>query len=501
MGYEVDISFRLGDTTITETKLISNPSETVTVKKPGLQLVSGSLLDWDGFPVSNFRFTLGSAEAKTDASGNFIVSVPAGEHLLRFGTDRAQTSGFPEWWFFEASLNVTKDLELNLRLPKPTKTLLNVQDGDGNPIAGALVRHKGWGSTVGLTYDLGSGLQARGSSRVSSIMGAPDDTDVNGNTYLYSYGMGYEVDISFRLGDTTITETRKIIAKSSAPRSFKAESLTGYSFNLCWDKPWDDGGSTITSYLTEWSRDNGLTWSRLSSALKEGCSVEVTGAVPATSYLLRLSALNAAGTSDFATLQVETPAWVPKAPQSVSASSLSSTSLNLQWQLPSSNGGSAITDYRVEVSSNCSTYTAINRVVSVNLGFKVTGLKAGTKYCFRVAAKNEIGFSTVSSILQVTTVGNAPLAPTSLSVKAAKTSVTLGWKAPAVTGGSAVRNYVVEYSKNNGVSWLKVTKAVSTSRSLIVKGLKSKTSYLFRVTAVNDVGNSPASKRLKIVTG
>jgi hypothetical protein len=36
---------------------------------------------------------------------------------------------------------------------------------------------------------------------------------------------------------------------------------------------------------------------------------------------------------------------------------------------------------------------------------------------------------------------------------------------------------------------------------LIVKGLKSKTSYLFRVTAVNDVGNSPASKRLKIVTG
>jgi titin len=313
--------------------------------------------------------------------------------------------------------------------------------------------------------------------------------------------MGYQVLISFRLGDQLITETRKIIANPSAPKSPRVESLTGYGFNLCWDKPWDDGGSTITSYLTEWSRDNGLTWSRLSSALKEGCSVEVTGAVPATSYLLRLSALNAAGTSDFATLQVETPAWVPKAPQSVSASSLSSTSLNLQWQLPSSNGGSAITDYRVEVSSNCSTYTAINRVVSVNLGFKVTGLKAGTKYCFRVAAKNEIGFSTVSSILQVTTVGNAPLAPTSLSVKAAKTSVTLGWKAPAVTGGSAVRNYVVEYSKNNGVSWLKVTKAVSTSRSLIVKGLKSKTSYLFRVTAVNDVGNSPASKRLKIVTG
>jgi titin len=214
-----------------------------------------------------------------------------------------------------------------------------------------------------------------------------------------------------------------------------------------------------------------------------------------------VSAVSSVGQSEYLIGSFTTPLAAPNVPRSLSSSAITSTSLTLSWLLPSSNGGSAITDYRVEVSSNCSTYTAINRVVSVNLGFKVTGLKAGTKYCFRVSAKNEIGFSSVSSILQVTTVGNAPLAPTSLSVKAAKTSVTLGWKAAAVTGGSAIRNYVVEYSKNNGVSWLKVTKAVSTSRSLTVKGLKSKTSYLFRVTAVNDVGNSPASKRLKVVTG
>jgi Ca2+-binding RTX toxin-like protein len=500
MGYEVEIYSGLG---ITQTKLISNLSETVTlIKAPVLQSVSGSLLDWDGLPVSNLRFTFtpagseSSREATTDASGNFIVAVPAGEYSLKFGTWRSHGPGFPEWWFFDASLDVTKDIKLNLRLPKPTKTLLHVQDADGNPIAGAGVIQKG-SQTAGLTYDLGSGLQAHGYSRVSSIMGVPDPTDVNGNTFLYSYGMGYEVEIYSGTGSVT----RKIIAKSSAPKSLRVESVTGYGFNLCWEKPWDDGGSTITSYLTEWSRDNGLTWSKLSSAGSDGCKTKTSGAEPATSYLLRISALNAAGTSDFATLQVETPTWAPKPPQSVSTTSLSSTSLNLQWQLPTSNGGSAITDYRVEVSSNCSTYTAINRAVSVNLGFKVTGLKAGTKYCFRVSAKNEIGFSTVSSILQVTTVGKAPAAPTSLSVKAAKTSVTLGWKVPAVTGGSAIRNYVVEYSKSNGVSWLKVTKPISTSRSLIVKGLKSKTSYLFRVTAVNDVGNSPASKRLKIVTG
>jgi hypothetical protein len=69
-----------------------------------------------------------------------------------------------------------------------------------------------------------------------------------------------------------------------------------------------------------------------------------------------------------------------------------------------------------------------------------------------------------------------------------------------VINGSAVRNYIVEYSKNNGGPWTKVTKAISTSTKLTVSGLKTKTSYLFRVTATNDVGNSAASKSLRVTT-
>jgi predicted phage tail protein len=153
------------------------------------------------------------------------------------------------------------------------------------------------------------------------------------------------------------------------------------------------------------------------------------------------------------------------------------------------------------VSSKCSTYTKINRATSANLGVKVTGLKPGTKYCFRVSAGNALGYSLPTKAFEVVTQGYAPAAPTSLSIKAAKTSVTLGWKAAIVSGGSPVRNYIVEYSKNNGYTWLKVTKPVSTSRTLTVTGLRSKTIYLFRVTAVNDVGNSKASKTLKATTG
>ena len=288
---------------------------------------------------------------------------------------------------------------------------------------------------------------------------------------------------------------------SDPPTSLLFSNLTSRGFKLAWGAPSYNGGSPITDFKVELSSDGGQTWRLAKQSASTSLSLNVSGAAPGTNYLVRVGAINSVGVSEYLTDSLKTATTIPTAARTVSASKVAGTSLTLSWLLPSSNGGSAITDYKIEVSSNCSTYTTIKRTVSANLGFKVAGLKPGTKYCFRVSAGNILGFSAPTKAIEVVTQGYAPAAPTSLSVKAAKTSVTLGWKAAAVTGGSAVRNYIVEYSKNNGVSWLKVTKPVSTSRSLTIKGLRSRTTYLFRVTAVNDVGNSKASKSLKVTTG
>ena len=63
-----------------------------------------------------------------------------------------------------------------------------------------------------------------------------------------------------------------------------------------------------------------------------------------------------------------------------------------------------------------------------------------------------------------------------------------------------MRNYLVSYSTDNGITWVSVNKPVSTSTSLAVTGLRTKTTYLFRVIGVNDVGNSPSSASLSVVT-
>ncbi len=286
---------------------------------------------------------------------------------------------------------------------------------------------------------------------------------------------------------------------ASAPISLVNSDVQSTSAVISWSAPTDLGGAAITNYLVETSRD-GVIWKITPKAVSTSRSLKLTGLAPGTTYQVRVTAINSVGASENLAGSISTSAIAPTSPRSVAISDVNTMGLTLAWQLPTSNGGSAITDYRVEVSSNCSGYTAINRAASADLAFSVTGLKAGTKYCFRVSAVNAIGTSQASAVLSAVTAGNAPTAPTSLSVKASRTSVVLGWKASTVTNGSAVRNYIVEYSKNNGGTWLKVTKPISTSTKLTVSGLKTKTNYLFRVTATNDVGNSAASKSLRVTT-
>ncbi|MFM8435184.1 MAG: fibronectin type III domain-containing protein, partial [Planctomycetia bacterium] len=66
--------------------------------------------------------------------------------------------------------------------------------------------------------------------------------------------------------------------------------------------------------------------------------------------------------------------------------------VNLSWTAPASNGGSPITDYVVQHSSdNGANWTTFNDGTSTATSTVVTGLTNGTNYVFRVAAVNSAG--------------------------------------------------------------------------------------------------------------
>jgi titin len=220
-----------------------------------------------------------------------------------------------------------------------------------------------------------------------------------------------------------------------------------------------------------------------------------------TAYLVRVSAKNSTGVSEPTYESFVTPAGSPTSARDLRATPSGSTA-TLSWLAPASDNGASITDYMIEVSNDGGVkWVAIDHTAFVGTSFTVTGLKAGSAYRFRVSAINAYGKGDLSNVVSMLTAGTAPSAPTNLKVTTkTTTSITLSWAPAKVASGSAVREYIVEYSKNKGLTWTRVSSVTFKSLSLTVKGFKSKTTYVFRVSARNDVGVSTFSNRVTVAT-
>ena len=88
-------------------------------------------------------------------------------------------------------------------------------------------------------------------------------------------------------------------------------------------------------------------------------------------------------------------ATVPTAPQELTVSpATQSGQLDVSWQAPASNGGSAINGYTVqwkEAADSWDTSTDVSEVTGTDTNYAITSLTAGTAYIVRVTASNSQG--------------------------------------------------------------------------------------------------------------
>ena len=68
-------------------------------------------------------------------------------------------------------------------------------------------------------------------------------------------------------------------------------------------------------------------------------------------------------------------------------------------------------------------------------------------------------------------------------------SVTLDWQPPKEDGGSPVSTYKIMLSKD-GSDWSEVATPARLDKKYTAKNLEEGTKYMFRVIAVNDIGES-----------
>ena len=170
-------------------------------------------------------------------------------------------------------------------------------------------------------------------------------------------------------------------------------TVSGLTGSVGFTGPTDFGDAAITTY-TATSTPGSITGSGASSP------ISVSGLSANTSYTFTVTASNTFGTSLASSASNSiTTADFPGAPTSVTVTDPGTDGYaTVSWTAPASNGGSSITDYAVQYSSNSgSTWTTFSDGTSTSTSATVTGLTLGTEYIFRVAAINIVGTGSYSS--------------------------------------------------------------------------------------------------------
>ena len=301
---------------------------------------------------------------------------------------------------------------------------------------------------------------------------------VNGSLYDFRI---YAVNIA----GTSLASTPPV---SSTPRTIPgAPTITSVErgnaqVTVNFTAPSSDGGSTITGY-TVTSDPQGITQSGSASPIIIG------GLTNGTEYTFTVKATNVAGDGPASTSSSPvTPATVPGKATGVVAVA-GNTQATITFSAPLSTGGSDITGY-VVTSSGGGTDSNSG---STNLSHIVTGLTNGSTYTFTVIATNNVGDGLASDASNSITLPTAPTAPLNLAAVVKSSSIDLIWSDSASTGGSAITDYVIEYQLTTGGSWVPFDDGVSVDKFTTVTGLANGTSYDFRVSAKNIIGQSSPS--------
>ena len=289
-------------------------------------------------------------------------------------------------------------------------------------------------------------------------------------------------------GVASVTSVTPGVA-ADAPSSLTAQSGDS-QVDLSWVAPTNTGGLAINSYLIEESTD-GTNWSVAASTDGSTTSVNLQGLKNFTSYTFRVSAITNFGKGQSATLSA-TATVLPSAPLSLHVVSTGSQTVTIGWALPTDASAGQITGFKVEQSVDGNTWTQVANASGTSLTATLTGLTNGTTYEIRVSPISGAGQGASSVILAAP--GAVPGQVTGLTATPGDKKVVLTFTTPTNNGGYSIDYYYVEVAKSPNGPWTVANPNTGSSiTSVTIPSLVDGTTYYFRVSAVNQVGQGQAS--------
>lgn len=182
-------------------------------------------------------------------------------------------------------------------------------------------------------------------------------------------------------------------AAPAAPTGLTATAVSSSQINLAWT----DNSSNESGFKVYRSADN-VTFA-VAATLGAGVTTYAnTGLASNTTYYYKVAAYNAAGEAASAVASARTASALPAAPSALKATALSTTSIRLNW----TDNAQGQAGFVIEQGSG-KTYTQVGTVAAGVVTFTRSGLSAGTKYTYRVKARNASGDSAYSNTASATT--------------------------------------------------------------------------------------------------
>jgi hypothetical protein len=240
---------------------------------------------------------------------------------------------------------------------------------------------------------------------------------------------------------------------------------------ISFEIPANNGGAPITGY-TVTSNPGGLTGTGNASG------ITVSGLSYNTTYTFTVVANNGANSAaSAASNSITVLPNAPSAPLSVSATSTASGQATVTFDIPTSDGGGAITNY--VVTSIPAGGTGSGSTSSIT----VTGLTNGTEYTFTVVAQNTGGDSPASAASNAVTPVAVPSAPRFVEFQPGNGQVIVSWTAPVETATT----YAVEHKQSGSPTWTVVN---TSNLTATLSGLSNTIPRQIRLRATNASGTS-----------
>jgi subtilisin family serine protease len=189
-----------------------------------------------------------------------------------------------------------------------------------------------------------------------------------------------------------------------------------------------------------------------------------------------------------------TPAPVPglDAPTNLTATALSTSRIDLTW----TDNSTAETGYKVERSTDGTTFTQIAVLPANYQSYSNTNLPGGTSFTYRVRANKGPDNSAFSNTASATT-QPTPAAPSGLTAFAVSSSrINLSW----TDNSTNEIGFKLERS-TDGVNWLQVATVGANLTSVANTNLVASTAYTYRVRAYEGPNNSAYSNTASATTG